>query len=64
MKTLDQMVQQAKDVLAQVNANTSVDQSIIALVNATNQQMADLRAQLAAAGTDRHKHFQFAYKPW
>ena len=54
-KTLDQIIQQANDTLAQVTKNTDLDQSIIGIMNGQAATLKDLRAQLAAAGTDAAK---------
>lgn len=54
-KTLDDLIAQGNATLAQVTKNTDLDQSIIAIVNAQAATLTDLRAQLAAAGTDPAK---------
>lgn len=54
-KTLQDIIDQGKATLDQVTKNTDLDNSIIAIVKANAQTITDLRAQLAAAGTDPAK---------
>lgn len=54
-KTLQDIIDQGNATLAQVTTNTDLDNSIIAIVNAQAATLTDLRAQLAAAGTDAAK---------
>jgi hypothetical protein len=54
-KTLQELIDQGNATLAQVTTNTDLDNSIIAIVNAQAATLTDLRAQLAAAGTDAAK---------
>lgn len=54
-KTVEDMIVEANNVLAQVTKNTDLDNSIIALMTAQAATLADLKAQLAAAGTDTVK---------
>lgn len=55
MPTLDELLAKSTTTLAQITKNTDLDNSIIALVTANNAQITDLKAQLAAAGTDPAK---------
>lgn len=54
-KTLDDMLAQGAAILAQVTKNTDLDSSIITITNAFAAQLADLKAQLVAAGIDKAK---------
>lgn len=55
MSALDDLIAKGKATLDQVTKNTDLDTSIIAIVNAQAAQLADLRKQLDAAGTDADK---------
>lgn len=54
-KTLDEMLAQGAAILAQVTKNADLDSSIISITNAYAAQLADLKAQLVAAATDKTK---------
>lgn len=54
-KTLQDIIDQGNAALTQIAKNTDLDNSIIALQKASAQTITDLRAQLAAAGTDPAK---------
>lgn len=59
-KTLDEMLAQGAAILAQVTKNTDLDSSIITITTAFASQLADLKAQLVAAGIDKAKLAQLA----
>lgn len=54
-KTLQDLIDQGNATLAQVTTNTDLDNSIIAIMTGQAATLTDLKAQLAAAGTDPAK---------
>jgi hypothetical protein len=60
MPTLDELQAKATETLAQVTAETDLDNAIAKIVTDQNNTIADLKAQLAAAGTDPAKLQQLA----
>jgi hypothetical protein len=52
MPTLDELQAKAKATLDKVTSDTDIDNAIAKVVNDQNATIADLKAQLAAAGTD------------
>ena len=52
MPTLDELQTKAAETLAQVTAETDLDNAIAKIVTDQNNTIIDLKAQLAAAGTD------------
>lgn len=55
MPTLDELQAKAQATLAQVTADTDLDNAVAKVVNDQNATIVDLKAQLAAAGTDPAK---------
>ncbi len=55
MPTLDELQAKATATLAKVTSDTDIDNAVAAVVTAQNATIADLKAQLAAAGTDPAK---------
>ena len=55
MSLLDDLQAKAQATLAQVTSDTSLDNAIATVVTNQNATIADLKAQLAAAGTDPAK---------
>lgn len=55
MTTIDDVLAKGNAALAAAQANTSLNQSIAAIVDHQAQQLADLQSQLTAAGTDPAK---------
>src|SRR5207244_3065876 len=55
MPTLDDLQIKAAATLAKVTADTDLDNAVATVVNNQNATIADLKAQLAAAGTDPAK---------
>lgn len=55
MPSLDELQAKAQATLAQVTSDTDLDNAIAKVVNDQNATIADLKAQLAAAGTDPAK---------
>jgi DNA polymerase III gamma/tau subunit len=60
MPTIDELQAKAAETLAQVTAETDLDNAIAKIVTDQNTTIADLKAQLAAAGTDPQKLQQLA----
>lgn len=52
MPTLDELQIKADATLAKVTSDTDLDNAVATVVNNQNATIADLKAQLAAAGTD------------
>lgn len=52
MASLDELQAKADATLAKVTSDTDLDNAIANIVNAQNATIADLKTQLAAAGTD------------
>lgn len=55
MPTLDELQAKAQATLDKVTSDTDIDNAIAKVVNDQNATIADLKAQLAAAGTDPAK---------
>lgn len=55
MPTLAELQEKADATLANVTAETDLDNAIAKIVTDQNNTIADLKAQLAAAGTDPQK---------
>ena len=55
MPTLDELQAKATATLAKVTSDTDIDNAVATVVNNQNATIADLRAQLAAAGQDPAK---------
>ena len=55
MPTLEELQAKADETLANVTAETDLDNAIAKIVTDQNNTIADLKAQLAAAGTDPAK---------
>lgn len=55
MPTLDELQAKAAATLAQITADTNLDNAVATVVTNQNATIADLKAQLAAAGTDPAK---------
>jgi uncharacterized protein (DUF342 family) len=55
MTTLDELQAKATATLAKVTSDTDIDNAVAAVVTAQNATIADLKTQLAAAGTDPAK---------
>lgn len=55
MPTLDELQTKAEATLAQVTADTDLDNAVAKVVTAQNATISDLKAQLTAAGTDAVK---------
>jgi DNA polymerase III gamma/tau subunit len=55
MPTLDELQKKATETLANVTAETDLDNAIAKIVTDQNNTITDLKAQLAAAGTDPAK---------
>jgi hypothetical protein len=55
MTTLDELQAKAAATLAKVTSDTDLDNAIAKIVNDQNATITDLKAQLAAAGTDPAK---------
>ena len=55
MPTLDELQAKASATLAKVTSDTDIDNAVATVVNNQNATIADLRAQLAAAGQDPAK---------
>lgn len=55
MPTLDELQAKAQATLDKVTSDTDLDNAIAKVVNNQNATIADLKAQLAAAGTDPAK---------
>lgn len=58
--SIDDLLAKSQAALDQIKTNTDLDQSIIAICNRNATQIADLKAQLEAAGTDAAKLDQVA----
>jgi hypothetical protein len=55
MPSLDELQAKATATLAKVTSDTDIDNAVATVVNNQNATIADLRAQLAAAGQDPAK---------
>jgi hypothetical protein len=55
MPTLDELQTKAQATLDKVTSDTDLDNAVATVVNNQNATIADLKAQLAAAGTDPAK---------
>ena len=55
MPSLDELQAKATATLAKVTSDTDIDNAVATVVNNQNATIADLKAQLAAAGTDPAK---------
>lgn len=55
MPTLDDLQAKAQATLSKVTSDTDLDNAVATVVNNQNATIADLKAQLAAAGTDPAK---------
>jgi hypothetical protein len=55
MPTLEELQAKADETLANVTAETDLDNAVAKIVTDRNTTIADLKAQLAAAGTDPQK---------
>jgi hypothetical protein len=55
MPSLDELQAKAQATLAKVTSDTDIDNAVAKIVNDQNATIIDLRAQLAAAGTDPAK---------
>lgn len=55
MPTVDEILEKAKATLAGVSAETDLNNAIAKVIDDKNATIADLKAQLAAAGTDAAK---------
>ncbi len=55
MPTLDELQAKADATLAQITSDTAIDNAVAIVVTNQNSTIADLKAQLAAAGTDPAK---------
>lgn len=55
MPTLDELQAKAQTTLDKVTSDTDLDNAVATVVNNQNATIADLKAQLAAAGTDPAK---------
>jgi uncharacterized protein YbaP (TraB family) len=55
MPSLDELQAKATATLAKVTSDTDIDNAVATVVNNQNAAIADLKAQLAAAGTDPAK---------
>jgi len=55
MVSIDDLQAKAQATLQQVTSDTNLDNAVATVVNNQNQTISDLKAQLAAAGTDPTK---------
>lgn len=55
MPTLDELQAKATATLAKVTSDTDIDNAVAQVINNQNATITDLKAQLAAAGTDPAK---------